>query len=130
MKTGVRFSPGSLAAIAGAALLVGCASGEQTRAQVAATQSAAQTAISDAERFGAGERAPVELNNARNKLQQAREAERSGRRDEAERLAHEAQVDAQLASTKAQASAAETALSQVREGITTLQGETRRKPAR
>lgn len=82
------------------------------------------------ERFGAGERAPVELSSARRKLQEAREADRAGRHDEAERLAREAQVDAQLASMKAQSSAAQTALTQVREGITTLQGETQRQPAR
>lgn len=111
------------AALTSVVTIAACASGEPPNAQLAASR----TAISDAERAGAAERAPVELNSARTKLDRAQDAARRDRFEEAARLAREAEIDAQLASAKAQSSEAQAALTQVRQGINTLQQELQRQ---
>ncbi|HEX6980258.1 MAG TPA: DUF4398 domain-containing protein [Alphaproteobacteria bacterium] len=104
-------------------LLAGCASGEPPTAQL----STARAAIEDAERNDAAQRAPVELNGAREKLSRAEAATRQEEYEQAARLAREAEVDAQLASSKSNSAAAKAALQQVREGIGTLQQEMQRQ---
>ena len=85
------------------ALLLGaCASGPPPQVELGA----ANTAIETAERSGAAERAPTELNNARMKYQGANAALRGAEYDRAARLAREAEIDAQLAAAKADADAA------------------------
>src|SRR5689334_17765294 len=84
--------------------LAGCASGGQApKAELAVTQST----ISEAERAGAVQYAPVELNQARQKLEAAQEAVRAEKYDQARRLAEEADADAKLARTKTEAGLAE-----------------------
>jgi hypothetical protein len=107
-------------AVAALALLAGCSTGEPPRAELGA----ADAAIQAAQRSGAGERAPVELNAARMKYQSATGAVRDKEYDRAGRLAREAEIDAQLAGAKAQAEASRAAAQQVREGTTILQRET------
>lgn len=108
------------ACTATALLLLGaCASGEPPRAELGA----ADAAIQAAQRSGAGERAPVELNNARMKYQGANAAVRDEDYDRASRLAREAEIDAQLAGAKAQAQVSRDAAQQVRQDATTLQRE-------
>lgn len=111
--------PAAVHAIFGAVLLGACASAEPPRAEL----SAAETAIAAAERSGAAERAPVELNAAREKLMRARAAVQQQDHMRAERLAREAAADAELADTRAQEIAAQTALREVRQSLTILQGE-------
>lgn len=100
--------------------LAGCATGQPPRAELGA----AQTSLATAERAGAAEHAPVELNSARRKLQAAQDAVRDEEYQKAERLASEANIDAQLATAKSQAAASETALNQVHQDMTTLRSET------
>ena len=112
-------------AVAALLLLGACASGEPPRAELGA----ADAAIQAAQRSGAGERAPVELNNARMKYQGADAAVRDKDYDRASRLAQEAEIDAQLAAAKAQTEASKAAAQQVRQDATTLQRETMPAPA-
>jgi hypothetical protein len=100
-------------------LLTACASGEPPRAEMGA----AEAAIQAAQRSGAAERAPVELNSARVKYDAANAAVRDEEYDRAARLAREAEIDAQLAAAKAQADASRAAAQQMREATTTLQRE-------
>ena len=83
-------------------VLAGCANGAPPRAELGA----AGAAIDTAERSGAAERAPAELNSARMKYQGANAAVGSADYDRAARLAREAEIDAQLAAAKADAEAA------------------------
>lgn len=110
----------TLSAFTALLLLGACAGGEPPRAELGAADSAIQAA----QRAGAGERAPVELNNARMKYQSANAALRDEEYDRAARLAREAEIDAQLAAAKAQAESSRAAARQVREDATTLQRET------
>jgi Domain of unknown function (DUF4398) len=103
------------------ASLAACASSEPPTAQM----SAARSAIETAERSGATEHAPIEINNAREKLNRAEAASRQSKNDEAFRLAEQAQIDAQVAGAKAQTVAAQQALQQVREGTSALGTEQR-----
>lgn len=114
-----RFTSAHAAAVA-LLVLGACASGEPPRAELGA----ADAAIQAAQRSGAGERAPVELNNARTKYQNANAAMRDEDYDRAARLAREAEIDAQLAAAKAQAETSREAARQVRQDTTTLQRET------
>lgn len=121
MITNIALRTGALPVLAFAVLTVaGCASGQPPRAELGG----ARASIATAERAGAAERAPVELNNARTKLQAAEDASRQENYRKAERLAEEANIDAQLATTKAQAASSEAALQEVNKGITTLRSET------
>lgn len=112
-------APVRLAALASLVVVASCSSGPPPNAQLGA----GRAAINDAERAGAAERAPVELNTARTKLEQAQDAARRGRNEEAARLAREAEIDAQLAGARAQSASTQAALDQVRRGIGTLQNE-------
>ena len=76
------------------------------------------------------DRAPVELNNARTKLQRAQDAASRSRHEEAARLAREAEADAQLASAKSQSAAANSAVTQIRQTTSTLQEEVQRQTVR
>jgi hypothetical protein len=127
MMTSAGFGRAGRWIVAASALgLAACASGEPPTASLGA----AGAAVTAAERSGAAERAPVELNSARSKLERAQSASQRGRYEEAARLAREAEVDAQLADSKAQSAAAQTALNEVRQGIETLRGEIQRQTGR
>lgn len=104
----------------GALVLLAACAGEPPRAELGA----ADAAIQAAQHSGAGERAPVDLNNARMKYQSANVAVRDGDYDRAKRLASEAEIDAQLAGAKADAEASKAAAQQVHQDATTLQRET------
>jgi hypothetical protein len=100
--------------------LAGCASGGQPpTAELAVTQST----ISEAERGGAVQYAPVELNRARQKLESAQQAVRSEEYEQARRLAAEAEVDAKLARAKTDASLAERSVNTINQDISTLRRE-------
>jgi hypothetical protein len=91
---------------------------------------AAEAAVSEADHAGAATRAPVELNNARIKLQRVQDAASRNRQEEAARLAREAEADAQLASAKSQSAAANAALTQIRQSTSTMQEEVQRQTGR
>jgi hypothetical protein len=84
----------------------------------------AASALSDAERLGAVQYAPVELNRARDRLAVAQGAMREKKYPDAQRLAQEAEADAKLAAMKAQAAQADQAAAAVQRDQSTLRNET------
>ena len=101
-----------------------CAAGEPPRATLAV----AGTKVSDAERAGAAEHAPAELDSARRKLDAAEEANRDESYEVAARLAAEAEADASLAEAKSRAAVAENAAAALDRGIGTLKEEATPRP--
>jgi Domain of unknown function (DUF4398) len=108
----LRSAAARIGLIALATTFMACALVEPPTAQLAA----ARAAISDAEAAGAEARAPTELAGARDKLAQAEARVRRGHHDQAGLLADQAAADARLATMKARAMAAETALGVIRQG--------------
>ncbi len=102
----------ALMLIALGAGLGACSSGTPPTTEIGA----ARVAIDSAERAGATDYAPVELNNARIKLNHAQDAANQSEYEMALWLAEEAQVDAEVAGAKAQATAAQRALQEVQGG--------------
>lgn len=87
----------------------------------------ASTAVTEAESVGAYEAAPVELQAARDKLDQAKKALQAEDNLTARRLAEEAMADANLAQAKARTAKSRTSAAALKEGIQTLQQEVDRK---
>lgn len=75
---------------------------------------------------GASELAAVELNNARAKLDRARALSQSGNQREATRLAHEADVDAQLARARANTERSKRAVAEIDASLQSLRDEINR----
>jgi hypothetical protein len=113
-----------LVTVAGAALLAGCAGGTPPETELAL----ARSAMDEATRDGAAERAPQQFILAREKLAQAEAASRDEEYTDARRLAEQAEVDARLASAMSRTAAAETVLTLVQEGDTTLEEIQREQP--
>ena len=109
--------------IAGLLLLPACAGGEPPTTQLAL----AQSAVDEATRDGAAERAPQDLISAREKLARADEAAKAERYTDARRMAEEAEADARLAAAKSRSAAAAATLGSLTQGNTTLQQEIRRQ---
>jgi hypothetical protein len=84
----------------------------------------AASIVQEAERTGAAQYAPVELNRARDKIAAARAALQRDDYPDAQRLASEAEADAKLSALKAQASQAEQAASAVRQDQSVLRNQT------
>jgi Domain of unknown function (DUF4398) len=101
-------------------LLAGCASSPAPPPELAVAASTLQ----DAERAGAVQYAPVELNRAREKVAFAQNAMRQENYQDAQRFAAEAEADAKLAAVTAQAAQAEQALAAVRQDQNVLRNET------
>lgn len=89
------------------------------------TQKLAQTeaVINQAEQVGAQDYAPLEIREARKKLQRAKEMVSSQKYEKAARLAERAEVDAELAEAKALSEKAQNAVQQLRESIDLLKRE-------
>lgn len=105
-------------------LVTGCASNPPV-----AEVSRARTLIEQAERAGAQQYAPVELDDARNKLRLANAAMEDGKDDEARARATEAAAGAELAQAKASSTAAERAAAEVQQSTETLRREAERREA-
>lgn len=99
-----------------ALLAAGCASAPVPEAQLAVSRSA----INEALATGAADSAPMELQNARNKVAQADAAVAADRNEDARRLAEEAEVDARLAAAKARTARANLAVAEIQESLRTL----------
>ncbi len=82
-----------------------------------------ETVISQAAQIGAGDYAPLELREARRKLDEARRAYDRKDYEQAARLAEQAQVDAELAQIKTLSGKAEKAVTELRESIRLLKEE-------
>lgn len=111
------------AAVAGLLMLSGCAS-----AQLAPTADlqAAEMAIADADRARVADYSSVELSEARDKLTAARNAVQLKNMDQAQRLAQQARVDAELASAKAEVARAEAVNADMQNSIDMLKHEMQR----
>ncbi len=104
-------------------LSAGCA---VTQPAPTASLSAAQQAITSAERSDAQKYAGAELNDARQRLQMAERAVRSENMREAELLADEARVAAELASAATETSKAIESNQELSRGVQALVDEMRR----
>ncbi|NYZ13216.1 DUF4398 domain-containing protein [Azospirillum sp. RWY-5-1] len=112
-----RIAQGSLsrAGFAGAALLAlaACAGTVQPAAELGASREA----IAAAERAGAMEHAPVELQSARTKLAAAERELQDGNEGRAQILAEQARVDAEFAGVRSQRDIAQRAESSIRSSL-------------
>src|SRR3569623_1689508 len=106
------------AVLTGSVLFAGCASIPPPTDQLAVTRAAVTDATTAA--------APVELKSARDKLDEAEKAMNSKDFERAKRLAEEAQVDAKLAETKANAAKAHKAVESAQESNRVLREELQR----
>lgn len=104
-------------------LTVGCAT---TPPAPTSSLSAAQQAITNAERSNAQEYAVAELNDARQRLQRAENAVRREDMVEAERLAEEAKIAAELASAVTETSKALESNQELSRSVQALVDEIRR----
>jgi predicted S18 family serine protease len=82
-----------------------------------------ETVIRQADQIGAGDYAPLEIRQARQKLEQARAAYNKEDFEEAARLAEQAKVDAELAQIKTLSGKAQLAVRELRESIRLLEEE-------
>jgi predicted S18 family serine protease len=82
-----------------------------------------ETVIRQAGQIGADDYAPLELRQARQKLEQARATYNREDYEEAARLAEQAKVDAELAQIKTLSGKAQLAVRELRESIRLLQEE-------
>ena len=92
----------------------------------APSTSDAESKIRQAEQAGAQEYAPLELRNARKKVEQAKTLVQQEQNEQALRKVEEASVDAELAMVKARSAKAQEAVKQLRETIDTLRREIQR----
>lgn len=110
------------------ALLVGgCAATAPTTPHLTAQMSRAQAAIEQAEDIEAREYAPLVLRKAEKKLNDAQTALAGGKPNQAERLAEQALIDAELAAVSTQSAKAQATARELRESISTLRAEIRRQ---
>ncbi|AKJ30582.1 DUF4398 domain-containing protein [Caldimonas brevitalea] len=94
--------------------------------QMAVSQAAVDGAVS----AGAQQYAPLELNQARQKLDAAKNAMRTDDKLNARRLAEQAEVDAQVASAKAAAEKSRKAVGEIEQGNRMLREELARPQGR
>ena len=87
----------------------------------------AESAVKSAEQENqTQEAAGLEMQMARDKLERAKTALRDGDREKAQRLAEEAQLDAELAQVKAESESAQNAALELERSIQSLRGEAQR----
>lgn len=103
--------------------LAGCASNGQRPVE---QLTLAEANIAQAEQSGAREHSPLELDQARQKLTQARSATEANDNETARRLAEQAAADAELATAQARAAESERAAEELRKGLETLRAEAAR----
>lgn len=96
-----------------------CASSRPPTDSLARTQAA----INQAEQVGARDYAPLEIREAKKKLETAKELVASKQYEKASRLADEAEVDAELAEAKTLSGKAQKAVKELRESIKVLKQE-------
>ncbi|WP_069132079.1 DUF4398 domain-containing protein [Rhodohalobacter halophilus] len=96
-----------------------CASTNPPTRQLTETE----TVIRQADQIGAGDYAPLEIRQARQKLEQAHAAYNNEDYEEAARLAEQAKVDAELAQIKTLSGKAQLAVRELRESIRLLEEE-------
>jgi hypothetical protein len=112
-----------LAATAIGSIIVGCASAPPPPTQ---DMTRARTLIEQAEKAGAQRYAAVELESARDKLQQADAAQKDGDQEIANERAAEAVADAELANARTLSGTARAAAEELQKGNDALRQETER----
>jgi hypothetical protein len=117
----VRGSAFGLALLAGAIATAGCA-GIGPPAELVA---AAESSLQRAEEANAQRYAPLELYQAREKLEEAKTALRAERHAEARRLAEQASVQAELAEALAETGRTRRSADQLRQSVQALEAELR-----
>src|SRR5690242_4941050 len=122
-------------AAAALTLTAGCASEsgsrrDQTTAAYQNDVERARASIAEAERGGASEHGSADLNRAREKLNGALRAAQDGDEAAAQRLAVEADLDAQVAVATQSNGEAQAAVDELNASIQTLQDELRRNEQR
>lgn len=100
-------------------LFAGCGSTNPPIEQLAETE----TMISQAQQIGANDYAPLDIREARQKLEQAREAMNEGEYERASMLAEQAKADAELAQIKTLSGKAQLAVNELNESIRILKEE-------
>jgi len=114
--------PRAICAIAvAAALMAACANAPTEQLAVS------KAAVANAVDTGAPEFAPVEMRTAQEKMDRANQAMAAKKYDQAQWMAQQAQVDAQLAVTKTRAAKAEKASSAVQDDSRVLREEMDRR---
>lgn len=110
------------------ALLAGCGGvSELTKERVARSE----TAVAQAQQtIGNSESGALELQQARNHLDQARQAVKDNEDEAAQRHASLAQLDAELAVSKSQSASARKAADELQASIRTLKQEAERDPSK
>jgi hypothetical protein len=106
-----------------AVVIAGCASVPKPTEQIAVSN----TAITNASRAGGDEYAPVEMRNAKDKMDRANMAMAREDYDDARVLAEQAQADARLAEKKAESAKAQKAVAVLNDDIRVLREEINRK---
>lgn len=106
-----------------AVVIAGCASVPSPTEQIAVSKLAVSNAIS----AGGNEFAPADMRAAQNKLDRAIQAMTTEDYQDAQLLAEQAQVDAQLAAAKARSAKAQKAADTVQKGSEVLRQEIDRK---
>jgi chromosome segregation ATPase len=105
-------------------LLVGCGGvSDLTRERVARSETSVQAAQ---QTLGSSEAGAVELQRAKNSLDQAKQALKDKNEKKAERLAQQAQLDAELAVAKSQTASARKAADELLASIQQLRQEANR----
>jgi len=117
-----RPMPSGRMALAAALVSLGLAACAGDVPPPTAQMGASSQAILNAERAGAAEYAPTEMQLARSKMAAADAAMRADNRTEARRLAEQAQADAELAAARAQNAMAQQAAGTVRRDMNALNG--------
>ena len=122
--------------LAAVALMAGCANESASRrdGRTASSYQAdldrAAASIAEAEREGATQHGGADLNRAREKLNSARRLAEDGNEIAAQRLAVEAQLDADVALATERNATAQAAVTELNESIRTLQDELQRNEVR
>ena len=101
--------------------LAGCASTNPTATQLAIA--GATQALNSAETAGATEFAPVEMQSARQKMNEAEKAEFAKEYEKAQFLAEQAEWDARVAERKYQAEKVQRAVEDAKHGVEELRSE-------
>jgi hypothetical protein len=120
-------NPRALIAVCLAGLAAQGCSSNPPRPQDAVSR--AESSIAQANGIDSGRTESATLQVARQKLDEAKQAQSKGDKRRAERLARQADLEGQLAATRAQATAAEKAAGEVRASIETLRQESARNAA-
>jgi hypothetical protein len=117
----------AVAGLAGATLLLSACASVPEAPHAALAE--ARVAITTAEKDSAVEYAGTDLTEARNKLAQANNAVVSKQMVQAERLAHESRIAAELASARTEAAKAEEVNDELRRSAEALEAELKRAGA-